>query len=203
MLQVELRERMSTLRLCSSLKRSLASSGMNFTLLRIVEDRRRHRAAEIDVEAGPVALVVGDREAGQAGIDAAQHFAAPDRPLQGLGVVALVGDGNSRDRDCDRQPNQQAASECAHAFISHQCRGNGDGVKAAARLQFRLLPDDHLGADRDALVEVGDVGIDQPEAAGGHGGADRIRAGWCRGCGRRWCRDTSRGRRADCRVRRP
>ncbi len=33
MLQVELRERMSTLRLCSSLKRSLASSGMNLALL--------------------------------------------------------------------------------------------------------------------------------------------------------------------------
>ena len=33
MLQVELRERMSTLRLCNSLKRSLASSGTNFALL--------------------------------------------------------------------------------------------------------------------------------------------------------------------------
>ncbi len=32
MLQVELRERMSTFRLCNSLKRSLASSGMNFAL---------------------------------------------------------------------------------------------------------------------------------------------------------------------------
>src|SRR6476619_3945494 len=30
MLQVELRDRMSTLRFCSSVKRSLASSGMNF-----------------------------------------------------------------------------------------------------------------------------------------------------------------------------
>ncbi len=30
MLQVELRERISTLRFCNSLKRSLASSGMNF-----------------------------------------------------------------------------------------------------------------------------------------------------------------------------
>jgi hypothetical protein len=33
MLQVEFRDRMSTLRLCNSLKRSLASSGMNFAFL--------------------------------------------------------------------------------------------------------------------------------------------------------------------------
>ena len=83
-------------------------------LLRIVEDRRRHRAAEIDIEAGPVALVVGDREARQAFIDAAQHFAAPDRPLQGPRVISFIGDGGGRDRDCDRQPDQEAASECAH-----------------------------------------------------------------------------------------
>src|SRR6476659_9928471 len=41
-------------------------------------------------------------------------------------------------------------------------------------LQFRLLPDDDLGADGYAFVEVGDVAIDQPEAAGGDGGADRV-----------------------------
>jgi hypothetical protein len=29
----------------------------------------------------------------------------------------------------------------------------------APRLQFRLLPDDHFGPDRDALIEVGDVGV--------------------------------------------
>ena len=83
-----------------------------FRLLRIVEDRRCHRAAEIDVEAGPVALVVGDREAGQALVDAAQHLAALDRPLQGSGVIAFISDGSSRDRDCDRQPYQEAASKC-------------------------------------------------------------------------------------------
>src|SRR5882724_1550220 len=42
------------------------------------------------------------------------------------------------------------------------------------RLQFRLLPHDNLGADRNTLIEVGHVGIDQPEAAGRDGGADRI-----------------------------
>src|ERR1700675_4063841 len=42
-------------------------------------------------------------------------------------------------------------------------------------LQCRFLPHDDLGADRNAIVEIGDVGIDQPEAAGGDLGADRIR----------------------------
>src|SRR5882672_4807523 len=45
-----------------------------------------------------------------------------------------------------------------------------------SRLQFRLLPHDHLGADRDTLIEVGDVGVDQPEATGGDGGADGVRS---------------------------
>ena len=34
------------------------------------------------------------------------------RPLQGFGVVALIGDRASRNRDRDRQPNQEAASKC-------------------------------------------------------------------------------------------
>ena len=38
---------------------------------RVVEDRRRHGPAEIDVEAGPVALGVRQAEAGKAGVRAA------------------------------------------------------------------------------------------------------------------------------------
>jgi hypothetical protein len=93
-----------------------------FRLLGVVEDRRGHRAAEVDVEAGPVALVVGDREAGQPLVDATQHFTAADGPLQRLGVVTLVGDGNSRDRDCDSQPDQEAASKCPQHFLTHDFR---------------------------------------------------------------------------------
>src|SRR6202165_4439530 len=52
---------------------------------------------------------------------------------------------------------------------------NGSAVRQPPRLQFRLLPHDDLGADRDALIEIGHVDIDQPEATGRHGGADRIR----------------------------
>src|SRR5271156_2814566 len=42
-------------------------------------------------------------------------------------------------------------------------------------LQFWLLPDHDLGAHRHATIEIGDVGIDQAETAGGDLGADRIR----------------------------
>ena len=38
-----------------------------------------------------------------------------------------------------------------------------------------LLPDDDLGADRNALVKVGNVGVDQPETAGRNRGADGVR----------------------------
>src|SRR3954452_6713703 len=43
-----------------------------------------------------------------------------------------------------------------------------------ACLQFRLLPDDDFGADGHALVKVSNIGVDQPEAAGGNGSADRV-----------------------------
>src|SRR3954453_1033276 len=52
--------------------------------------------------------------------------------------------------------------------------GNGRLKETAPRLQFRLLPDNDLGTDRNALVEVGDVGVDQPEAAGRDLGADGV-----------------------------
>jgi len=45
----------------------------------------------------------------------------------------------------------------------------------APRLQFRLLPDHHFGPDRDALIEVGDVGVllslgDSGKVVGSRGG---------------------------------
>ena len=42
-------------------------------------------------------------------------------------------------------------------------------------LQFWCVQYDDLGADRNASVEVDDVRIDQAEASGGHGMADRLR----------------------------
>ena len=90
-----------------------------FRLARIVENRGRHRAAEIDVEAGPVALLVGDREAGQALVDAAQHLAAAHGALQGPGVVALIDDGHNRDQR--RRPRARSAGRlemCACICLS-------------------------------------------------------------------------------------
>ena len=63
--QVVLRTSTSTSPDCSAVKRSLAESGMNCTLVGIVEDRGRDGAAVIDVEAGPVALRVRQAEAGK------------------------------------------------------------------------------------------------------------------------------------------
>src|SRR4051812_34837457 len=54
-------------------------------------------------------------------------------------------------------------------------QGNGSALEDPSCLQFRLLPDDDFDADRHALVKVGNVGINQPEAAGRNGGADRVR----------------------------
>src|ERR1700751_2743507 len=47
-------------------------------------------------------------------------------------------------------------------------------AEGAPRLQLMLLPNDHLGADGAAIVEIGDAGVDQAEAARGHLGADRV-----------------------------
>ena len=42
---------------------------------------------------------------------------------------------------------------------------NGFICQDASRLQFRLLPDDDLGADGHALVKVSNIAVDQTEAA--------------------------------------
>src|SRR3954471_23749007 len=43
-----------------------------------------------------------------------------------------------------------------------------------AALELRLLPHDHLGADGNAIIEIADVGVDQPETSRRHRGADRV-----------------------------
>ena len=100
--QVVLRDSTSISPDCSAVKRSLADSGTNLTLVGIVEDRSGDRAADVDVEPGPVALVVRRREARQALADAAgQHAAVLDR-LEGLrgGLgreTGGKGEGKTRD----------------------------------------------------------------------------------------------------------
>src|SRR5436305_1257322 len=58
-------------------------------------------------------------------------------------------------------------------YLSLKCLRKWTG-REAARLQFGFLPDNHLGADGHALIEVGDIGVDQPETARRDGGADRV-----------------------------
>ena len=76
MVQVVLRTSTSTSPDCSAVKRSLADSGTNLTLLGVVEDRRGDGAAEVDVEAGPFALRVRQTEARQRAVGAAIENAA-------------------------------------------------------------------------------------------------------------------------------
>src|SRR3954451_21168680 len=54
------------------------------------------------------------------------------------------------------------------------CLLNFNEASAPSCLQFGLLPDDDFGADGHALVKVSNIGVDQPEAAGGNGSADRV-----------------------------
>src|SRR5436190_19174431 len=73
------------------------------------------------------------------------------------------------------RPIRRPPRNVSSIFQLTNFRGNGSAKnEQAPPLQFRLLPDNHLGADRNALVEVGDVGVDQPEAAGRDGGADGV-----------------------------
>jgi len=64
-------------------------------LLRIAEQRRRHGAADVDVEADPLALAVGQHEACRTGADAADQRAA-----RLDGVEVLAGHGAARSENC-------------------------------------------------------------------------------------------------------
>ena len=66
-----------------------------FHLGRIVEDRGRDRAAIIDVETGPVALRVGQAEAGEIAVGAAIEHAAA---LDGLERLPHRGGGREAKR---------------------------------------------------------------------------------------------------------
>ncbi len=64
--QVVLRDSTSTSPDCSAVKRCCAVSGTYLTLLASPNKRGGERPADIDIETGVVALVVGLREAGEA-----------------------------------------------------------------------------------------------------------------------------------------
>jgi len=48
-------------------------------------------------------------------------------------------------------------------------------LNQTALSQFWLLPDDHFGADRNTVVQIDDIGIDQAETSGRHGRPDGLR----------------------------
>ena len=87
--------------------RSEADSGTYCTFDGIVEDRRRERPAEIDVEARPLAIGVLARKALQARVDAADERAAI---LDGLERLGLGGDA---ERQRPPRGREQSGSSCA------------------------------------------------------------------------------------------
>ena len=83
-------------------------------------------------------------------------------------------------------------------------RGEGRrGFRRRRRPQSASAQHDDLGADVSPLVEVGHVVVCHADASGGDRLADRIRLVGAVDAIERAGRDTSRGRRADCRCPRP
>src|SRR6267154_4767661 len=99
MLQVELRERMSTLRFCSSLKRSLASSGMNFARFgssKIAAATARQKSTSKPLQ---LPLSSGIEKPGRPALT--PQNTSPRRIVRfRVLVVSLVGDGKCPDHDC-------------------------------------------------------------------------------------------------------
>ena len=98
MVQVELRDRHVDCLALEGVEALARSERHELDLGRVVEDRRRERTAEVDVEAGPVALFVLDRETGDSLTDAAEELAAVLHRLQRLGVGRPHGRNRERRR---------------------------------------------------------------------------------------------------------
>src|SRR5262249_60945531 len=82
-----------------------------FNLSGIVENCSRNGATKIDIEARPVALVVSGREAGEAGVDAAQYRVPAHGSFQRLRIVSLQNNSGHRNRDRNRKTDQEAGSK--------------------------------------------------------------------------------------------
>src|SRR3984893_3923030 len=68
------------------------------------------------------------------------------------------------------RPRSQSGGRC-ESSVRKICARSA----LAARSQRRLLLDDHLGAHRNPVVEIDNVGVYQPEATGRDRTADRLR----------------------------
>jgi hypothetical protein len=67
-------------------------------LVGVLEHGRGDGAAEVDVEAGPLALAVGRREARPGGVDAADHLAARLHRVERLAGVGGGREGDAGER---------------------------------------------------------------------------------------------------------
>ncbi len=91
---------------------------------RIVEDRGRERAAEIDIEAGPVALRVGQAETAERAVGAAIDHAARLDGVERLGRCRRGGNSN-------RRREGELGYGAFHDFL--QSRGNFWAAVAGAK----------------------------------------------------------------------
>src|ERR1017187_8113695 len=181
MVQVELRASTSTLRFCNSANRSFASSGMNLTLpasSNIAAAMARQKSTSnpdqfpfssaLENPGNPVltpqntaslrilllSFLVSERSYAKAAAATASAIAQPiNRPVRkfsanSFGMLSL----------------QRATSK--HVVLS---------TAGTARSQLRLLADDHFGPDRNAIVQIDDIGIDQAETSRRHGRSDGLR----------------------------
>jgi len=80
------------------------------------EDRRRHARRKSSRSRSSRPVVGRSKKPGRH-CDASQTSPALNSFVQGLGVIALIGDGDGQDSGCDRQTNQEAALEMYVAFF--------------------------------------------------------------------------------------
>ena len=110
-------------------------------LVGVVEDRGRDRAAEIDVEAGPLALRVRQAEAGQRAVGTAiEHAAILDR-LERLSGYALRGRGEDERYECCE------IASCGGSFKT--CRANARTIFQRRKHLRPLLPRVDRGDEKE------------------------------------------------------
>ena len=174
MLHVELRERISTFRLCSSLKNLLASSATNrtfFGLSKIAAATARQKSTS---KPDQLPLSSGFENPGRPVLTPHRTASRRNRPFQGLGIVsfpyatAAAPIATATPRPI-RRPARNVPMEC----ISRNHTAGNHLRSADYRSGFcRTIT---LVPTGTRSYRVDHVGIDQPEAAGRDASADRLR----------------------------
>ena len=111
--QVVLRDSTSISPVCSEVNAVGRGQRHEFDLGRIVENRRRDGAAEVDVEADPIALRIGHAEAGQCAVRAADELAAILHRLERLRGRSLRAESENQ---CEGECRSYTFHDMTHDF---------------------------------------------------------------------------------------